>query len=139
FILGFTPLQIHRRNLGDASRDTPVAEDELSQLARLASYGVIANITPDVAPRLEASGATKQPRNVHELRFQAYATGNCAHCHNQKGYAWNQGITLALAPPGVFQFPPTDRARVGSGRFLAPGNPDGSALYQHVAQDTSVQ
>lgn len=139
FILGFTPLQIYRRAMGDATRDTPVGDDELSQLTRLASYGVVTGITPDTAPRLEVSGGQTQPRNIHELRFQAYATGNCAHCHNENGYAWAQKITLLLAPPNLFAYPRGQGAQVGGGTLVVPANPAMSVMYQHVAQDTHVQ
>jgi hypothetical protein len=139
FVLGFTPLQIHRRMVGDAGRTAPVEADQLSQLSRLVSYGVITGVTPDTAPRLESAGGTTQPRNLHELRFQAYATGNCAHCHNEKGYAWKQGTTLRMSPPAVFQFARGQGARVGGGTLMVPSSPETSVLYQHVAQPTHVQ
>jgi mono/diheme cytochrome c family protein len=139
FILGFTPLQLNRRNVGEAGREAAIEPDELSQLARLTSYGVIAGIGPDTAPRLETFGGAKQPRNIHELRLQGYATGNCAHCHNQKGYAWKQGITLLMAPPALFQFARGQGAKIGGSTLMVPSSPDNSVLYQHVSQETHVQ
>lgn len=139
FVLGFTPLQIHRRELGGGGRDSPTEVDERSQLERLARYGVIAGLDTNAAPTLEAMGGTRQPRNAHELRFQAYATGNCAHCHNQKGYAWAQGVTMLLAPPSVFQFARGQGAKVGGGILMVPASPTTSVLYEHMAQPTHVQ
>jgi len=125
--------------MGGAGREAPVGTDELSQLTRLANYGVLAGITPDAAPKLEASGGTRQPRNIHELRYQAYATGNCAHCHNEKGYAAKQGIAMVLAPPSVFQFSRGVTAQVGGGTLMIPSDPGNSVIYKHVRFPTQVQ
>ncbi|MBC7977894.1 MAG: hypothetical protein H7138_23175, partial [Myxococcales bacterium] len=143
FILGFTPLQLHRRAVGEGGRETQSGADELSQLARLASYGVIAGITPETAPRLESSREGVAPRNVHELRFQGYTTGNCGHCHSPKGFATRQNpaLTMNLAPGGnVFQFPGGVRSIYpGGGSYVTPGKPAQSLFYQRVSQNTHLE
>jgi len=140
FVLGFTPLQINRRAMGEAGRDTPTSADEMSQLARLVSYGVVSGVTPDSAPRLETSNATKQPRNIYELRFQAYAAGNCAHCHNPKGFAFAQGIRFNFAPGGdIFQFSISLSSVHSPGVIVRAGLTAQSYLYTRVSQPSHVE
>jgi mono/diheme cytochrome c family protein len=143
FVLGFTPLQIHRRALGEAGRETPTLEDELGQLDRLVAYGVVAEVTNATAPGLEHSNAAAQPRNDYELRFQAYTTGNCAHCHNPKGFATRQNpaLTMNLAPGGnVFQFPPSLASIYSqSGNYIKPGAPDRSLIFQRMSKNTHLE
>src|SRR5262249_55433471 len=47
--------------------------------------------------------------NDYELAAQAYTTGNCAHCHNPRGFPVRDNPALTdfnLAPGGIiFQFP----------------------------------
>src|SRR5450631_3815996 len=115
FILGFTPLQVARRPNGQGGVYESASGDELTQLQRLIDYGVISGMTSpgDVLP-LESAEGTRQPRNVHELNAQAYMVGNCAHCHNPRGFPSVKQPELAdvlifLPGPGpnegVFQFP----------------------------------
>lgn len=143
FILGFTPLQIHRRGMGEAGRETPTEADELSQLARLNSYGVVAGVAPETAPALEATGAGVQPRNIHELRVQGYTTGNCGHCHNPKGFATqqNSALTMNLLPGGnVFQFPPSlSSIYPQGGVYIKPGTPAQSLIYVRMSEPTQLQ
>ena len=119
FILGFRPVQVNRRPAGEGGTlvepgQGPPTADELSQLQRLIDYGVITGLTPaDVLP-LEASEGARTPRNDYELRAQGYMVGNCAHCHNPRGYPSVQfpvlANTLIFLPgsgpnQGIFQFP----------------------------------
>jgi mono/diheme cytochrome c family protein len=117
FVLGFTPLQINRRPTGTGGtiEDKGVAgPDELTQLQRLIDYGVITGIDSlsDVLP-LEQSQGSRAPRNDQELVAQGYLLGNCAHCHNPRGYPTSiQPLltdTLDFLPSattgGIFQFP----------------------------------
>jgi cytochrome c553 len=142
FVLGFTPIQLNRRAMGEAGRDAPTTADELAQLTRLASYGVVTGLAPDTAPKLEASGGTREARNIHELRFQAYATGNCGHCHNPKGYAKAKGVNLTLAPGGdIFQLTPgtvSQLGGIGSAILVIAGDPANSTLYEHVILPTHI-
>jgi hypothetical protein len=87
FVLGFTPLQVARRPDGEGGIYEPAAGDELTQVQRLIDYGVISGLTSqaDILPLEEAEG-TRQPRNQYELKAQAYMVGNCAHCHNPRGF-----------------------------------------------------
>ncbi|MFT3923002.1 MAG: hypothetical protein QM778_10740 [Myxococcales bacterium] len=117
FILGFTPLQINRRPLDQGGVIEPAERDELNQLQRLISYGVITGIDPahlDQVNLLENSQGDRKPRNDYELRAQGYMVGNCAHCHNPRGYpsrlARELRDGLIFAPSaedghGIFQFP----------------------------------
>ena len=91
FILGFTPLQINRRKLGEGGVYEAPSEHELGQFQRLIDLGVITGVKSiaDVI-KLEdsqgASAAARLPRNDAELKAQAYLLANCAHCHNQNGF-----------------------------------------------------
>ncbi len=112
FILGFTPLQIRRRPLGQSGVIEPAGPDELSQLDRLIAYGVITGMgSPSDALPLELSEGDRKPRNDYELRAQGYMVGNCAHCHNPRGFPSVQNAVLApvlnflpSAKGGIFQF-----------------------------------
>jgi mono/diheme cytochrome c family protein len=115
FVLGFTPLQVARRPSGEGGVYEPAVGDELTQLQRLIDYGVISGMKSpsDVLP-LESAEGTRAPRNVHELNAQAYMVGNCAHCHNPRGFPSVKQpelkdvlVFLPGAGPnqGIFQFP----------------------------------
>jgi mono/diheme cytochrome c family protein len=115
FILGFRPVQVVHRPVGQGGVIEPSGSDEMTQLQRLVDYGVITGIDSptDVLP-LENSQTPRAPRNEYELIAQGYLLGNCSHCHNPNGYA---SVTfpqlkdvlsfLPQAGPfgGVFQFP----------------------------------
>ncbi len=115
FVLGFTPVQVARRPDGEGGVYEPAKGDELTQLQRLIDYGVVTGMASpaDVLP-LERSEGTRAPRNEYELRAQAYMVGNCAHCHNPRGYPSVKqpelkDVLVFLPGPGanegIFQFP----------------------------------
>ncbi len=111
FILGFSPVQVARRPQGHGGVTEPVGEDELTQLERLAAYGIVKPAAAEIAP-LEASQGSRKPRNEHELVAQGYLVGNCAHCHNARGFpsVKNPELRTLLdfqpsAQGGIFQFP----------------------------------
>jgi len=123
FILGFTPMQINRRKLGEGGVYEVSSRDELGQFQRLIDLGVITGVKSisDVI-KLEDSQADatppRKPRNDAELKAQAYLLANCAHCHNQNGFpsvANPELMTVFNLYPGkraaetqvggVFQFP----------------------------------
>ena len=87
FVLGFTPLQINRRPQSVGGNIEATGADELTQLQRLIDAGVITGIgsPSDVLP-LEQSEGDRSPRNDSELVAQGYILGNCAHCHNPRGF-----------------------------------------------------
>jgi mono/diheme cytochrome c family protein len=148
FILGFTPLQVNRRRPGEGGVIEPVGPDELSQVDRLIKYGVIAGVTnASELPKLEDSAGDRQPRNIHELRVQAYMVGNCAHCHNPSGFPVQDEPALRwfnLSPGGVvFQFPlnqlgvnlnqPAGKTYVDPTDLNADVSPNASLIYQRVS------
>ena len=113
FVLGFTPLQVNRRQVGEGGVIEPSGADELTQLQRLIDYGVITGMDSpaDVTP-LELSEGDRPPRNDYELKAQGYLLGNCSHCHNPRGFPSRTSPQLVdllnfLPGPtgGVFQFP----------------------------------
>ena len=113
FVLGFTPLQLLRRPEGEGGVYEAPKGDELDQLQRLIDYGVITGLRSanDVVV-LEESQGDRKPRNEHELNAQGYMLGNCAHCHNPRGFPSRREQVLAdvldFEPSergGVFQFP----------------------------------
>lgn len=110
YILGFTPWQVDRRAEGEGGIYESPTADELNQLARLISYGVITGIEPGDA-KLEESQGDRKPRNEYELKAQAYMMGNCAFCHNPNGFPVVQNPVLVdfnmfpdEANGGIFQF-----------------------------------
>ena len=98
FVLGFIPLQVARRPTGTGGTYDPTGEDELTQLQRLIDLGVITGMTsPADVMLLEDSQGARKPRKTAsatkpgktedgELVAQAYMLGNCAHCHNPRGF-----------------------------------------------------
>ena len=113
FVLGFFPLQVARRPSETGGSYEPSGPDEMTQLQRLIDYGVITGVDSpnDIVP-LEQPQGTRPPRNDYEIKAQAYLLGNCAHCHNPRGFpsAKNPELKDALdflpsATGGVFQFP----------------------------------
>jgi mono/diheme cytochrome c family protein len=111
FILGFTPLQVARRETGTGGVYEPASGDELTQLQRLIDYGVITGVSSpaDLLP-LEKSQGSRAPRGPEELLAQAYMVGNCAHCHNRRGYPSVK--QPALADQLIFLPGPGDREGV---------------------------
>jgi mono/diheme cytochrome c family protein len=106
FVLGFTPLQINRRNIGEAGRTEPISEPESTQVKRLLDYGLIQGFkNNDQLPKLEWMGK-EHPRNTLELRASGYLVGNCAHCHNPNGFAFTKenGMNLNLSAGEIFNF-----------------------------------
>ena len=127
FVLGFTPLQLARRPTGMSGTLEPTAGDELTQLQRLIDLGVVSGMTSpeDVVP-LEQSEGARRPRNDYELAAQAYMVGNCAHCHNPRGFPTKKAPLLKdvlnflpSTDGGVFQFP-LDRTSPVRARAPAP-------------------
>lgn len=113
FVLGFLPLQLKRRPLGEGGVVEPAEGHELTQLQRLIDYGVISGMTsPDEVTQLERSQGTRRPRNKYELEAQGYMLGNCAHCHNPRGFpTWSSPELTDLLnflpsqTGGIFEFP----------------------------------
>jgi mono/diheme cytochrome c family protein len=114
FVLGFTPLEINRRPVGAGGTIEATGPDELTQLQRLIDYGVITGIdAPSDVLLLEKSQGNRSPRNNAELIAQGYMLGNCAHCHNPRGYPTTLqpllkdlfNVLPGAAGGGIFQYP----------------------------------
>jgi mono/diheme cytochrome c family protein len=127
FVLGFMPLDIYTRPCDRATLDAqghceggvtePASGDQLTQLERLISYGVITDY--DIATQLVSledpqgpADAPRKHRTPEELTAQGYVLGNCAHCHTPDGYP--SVLNPELSPlldfrpgedGGIFQFP----------------------------------
>ncbi len=131
FVLGFTPRQINRRPQGVGGTLEATGPDELTQLQRFIDAGIVTGIDSpddDVLP-LEGSQGSRVPRNDYELVAQGYMLGNCAHCHNPRGFPTIQNPVLAnvldfLPGPnsGIFQFP-LERYSPRIGRGLSGSTP----------------
>ena len=123
FVLGFIPLQVARRATGTGGTYDHTGEDELTQFQRLIDLGVITGITtPADVKLLEDSQGQRKPRKTAsvekpgmtedgELTAQAYMLGNCAHCHNPRGFptvSKPELATLNFLPDerdgGIFEF-----------------------------------
>lgn len=142
FVLGFSPLQVHRRRPGEGGVEGPVTQDELTQVERLVAYGVLAPVEEGELPSLEVTGGEGRPRNDHELSAQAYVIGNCAHCHNPNGFASQQDPRLGafnLSAGRLFQFPIGLRAASSGNLLVSAGHPEKSEIYARVANPTSLQ
>jgi mono/diheme cytochrome c family protein len=115
FVLGFYPLQVAQRAANTGGTYDPVDADELNQLQRFIDYGLITDMTsPSDVVLLESSQAPRHNRTPEELKAQAYMIGNCAHCHNPRGYpslAKPELLTALNFLPGsavdagIFEFP----------------------------------
>ncbi|WP_426749730.1 hypothetical protein [Myxococcus sp. Y35] len=154
FVLGFTPLEINRRARGEGGLDplADVLEDELSQVDRLIRYGVITGLRSAAElPKLETAAEGRPPRTQEELELQAYFVGNCAQCHNPKGFAVQSNSELAFldfsAGGILFGWNPFDvletnkqrRYVVEAAQFgldLQAATPS-STMYERVARDTN--
>lgn len=138
FTLGFTPLQLNRRDFGEAGRDRQIGADESSQIQRFLEAGLLRNLpSHQDLPVLEKSG-NRDAKNVHELRLQGYFVGNCAHCHNPEGFAMKDNkVTLDLREGQLFDFDvrriTRDSARNSPKYFAKPGDPQQSQIYLRVA------
>ena len=119
FILGFNQYQVDRRKQDEGGVfDGPVAGDELTQLERLVEYGLITDLPerePDATAvfQLEKSQGDRDARNDYEIDAQAYMMGNCAFCHNPRGFPSVENPSLreimsfyprAEGQHGIFQF-----------------------------------
>ncbi len=154
FVLGFTPLQIQRRPEGEGGVIEPTGPDELTQLLRLISYGVITGInSPDEVTLLENSQGSRAPRNDYELVAQGYMLGNCSHCHNPRGFpsyaAPELRDVLNFLPSdtgGIFQFPLdkfSPRIKRGVNQdvpvaYITPSLYDLAVAYAEVDPDTGA-
>jgi mono/diheme cytochrome c family protein len=113
FVLGFTPLQLARRATGDGGAIEHTGEDEFSQLQRLIDYGVVTGIqSPAEVTPLEESQGDRKARTNQELVAQGYMYGNCAHCHNPRGFPSTRSPELKELldfyphkDGGIFEFP----------------------------------
>src|SRR6202012_2845772 len=105
--------------------------DELTQLQRLIDYGVISGMTSaaDVRP-LEESQLPRRHRNDYELKAHAYMLGNCAHCHNPRGFP----STKAPELKGVLNFLPSSTG----GIFQFPLDRTSPVRRRGVQQDTPI-
>lgn len=121
FVVGMSPLQLKRRPAGQAGvLDTP-SQDELNLLARWIDLGVFEGLNhpdqirglEDPQPSLGPQSSPRPARGQLEVRAQGYMLGNCAHCHNPRGYASSRAPVLRnqlnlhpLTPGGgIYQFP----------------------------------
>jgi mono/diheme cytochrome c family protein len=113
FVLGFTPLQLATVAPGHSGVIETASGDELTQLQRFIDYKVVTDIsTPAEVTPLERSQLPRAARNEYEIVAQAYLLGNCAHCHNPRGFPSVKAPELRdvlnfLPGPdgGIFQFP----------------------------------
>jgi len=142
-VLGFSPLQINRRNIGEAGRTESINEVEKTQVKRLLEYGVIQGFSnADLLPKLEWLGR-ERPRNTLELKANAYMVGNCAHCHNPNGFAFTKenGITLNLSAGETFNFNTHTMSVQNPTRAIVnhDGNLDLSHIYRKVVDPPEAQ
>lgn len=113
FVIGLSPMQLRARPKGQGGVIEEVGADEMNQLQRFIDYGLISGMksVDEVLP-LEDSQDTRKARNKYELAAQGYMLGNCAYCHNPRGFPTTQNPELKnllnFAPSkmgGIFQFP----------------------------------
>ena len=79
FVLGFLPMQIRRRPVGEGGVIEPSGPDELTQLERLIDYGIITGInSPSDSYRSKSRKEIGSRATNIELKAQGYLLGNCA-------------------------------------------------------------
>ncbi|WP_223641753.1 hypothetical protein [Corallococcus sp. EGB] len=173
FVLGFTPLQLNRRAPGEAGVDPKalIEEDELGQVERLVHAGVITGLPAtgsrqelrDSLPKLEAIAQQAVPAGQpapgkEALELQGYFVGNCAQCHNPRGFAVRSNPAIAsldFSAGGVlFGWNPCGVKESNGQRTYAVCDSGGqsdfflkdlllktpsSTLYQRVARDTDAR
>lgn len=142
-VLGFSPLQINRRNIGEAGRVDPINEAEKTQVKRFLEYGVLKGVQhTDQLAKLEWTGR-ERPRNTLELKANGYFVGNCAHCHNPNGFAFSKenGMTLNLSAGETFNFNTMTKSLQIPTRPIVhhEGNLDLSHIYRKVADPPEAQ
>jgi mono/diheme cytochrome c family protein len=142
-VLGFSPLQINRRNIGEGGRTESLNDAESTQVKRFLDYGIIAGVQhTDQLPKLEWLGR-ERPRNNLELKANAYMVGNCAHCHNPNGFAFTKenGITLNLSAGETFNFNTFTKSSQITTRPIVhhEGELDLSHIYRKVADPPEAQ
>jgi mono/diheme cytochrome c family protein len=144
FILGFFPLQVHRRPAGEGGVIEPSGPDELTQLQRFIDYGIITGMTsPADLTLLEDSQGERKPRNDYELEAQGYLIGNCTHCHNPRGFPSVENPVLkdflnflpSDAPP---EPSPVEGCRKQGGIFRFPLECRSPRILRGAAGDTPI-
>lgn len=142
FVLGFTPLQLHRRLPIEGGRETGLSQAELTQVERLQSYGLIENSPEKYKWPIIENSASGSPRNEWEKRASGYMVGNCAHCHNPNGLAFTKenGINLNLTAGAIFGYNTKNRSTQIPSRLIVHqnGDLDQSHIWRKIA-DTSQQ
>lgn len=142
FVLGFSPLQLNHRPMGEGGREKPVLKEEASQVQRFISYGILKGFPkPEEWPKLELLGS-ERPRNEFELRAQGYMLGNCVHCHNPDGLALkgDSPVLLDLRAGALFGFNPSyqNSKQIPSRKIVdTNGELDRSHIYIKVASKPS--
>ena len=141
-VLGFTPLQLNRRDTDENGDIKFISEADRTQVERFIDYGLIQDAPPvSEWPRLESIGQLKA-RNKFELKAQGYVYGNCAHCHNPNGLAFTKenGITLDLTEGSLFQFNTKTRSTQIPTRLIVHqnGDLDQSHIWRKIS-DSSAQ
>lgn len=141
-VLGFTALQLNRRNIFEGGREEQTSDAERSQVQRFIDYGMFES-APAIEdwPKLETEGSVR-PNNIHELRAQGYLVGNCAHCHNPSGLAFTKenGINLELIAGSIFGFNTKIKSTQIPSRLIVHqnGELDQSHIYRKISE-TSAQ
>jgi len=135
-VLGFTPLQLNRRKLGEGGRTLPTEKHELNQIERLTQYGVLSPLVSPL-PKLEMDYGTAP--NESALQLQGYLVGNCAHCHSPEGFAMKDNqVKLDLSPGRLFTFDFNSISKSSTRSMpqylVRPGNVDKSYLYSRISQ-----
>ncbi len=141
-VLGFTPLQLNRRDVDEAGQIKWISQADKTQLQRFINYDLIENAPAlNQWPRLETEGQVSA-RNKFELQAQGYVYANCAHCHNPNGLAFTKenGITLDLTEGSLFQFNTKIRSTQIPTRLIVHqnGDLDQSHIWRKIS-DTSAQ
>ncbi len=128
------PIGIKPQNLNWAYA---YAEGAQNQLQKLIDVGYLEDELPDeIVSTVDYNDASKPL----ELRARSYFDSNCAHCHQDNGYAQNYALR--------FPFSQTeDRANMGvcvshshfvpgfSGRLVTPGDITRSMIYYRLTTD----
>lgn len=121
--------------LDQLAREVGYVEGAAAQLDVLAEIGLFDRALPEVAAMTDIHDA----KASDEERARAYLHTNCAHCHRPGGWT-PPALTLDLrwsTPTAQTQLcgvPPQYGSPFTAAYRLAPGDPEGSLVWQRIAE-----
>lgn len=127
------------------NRNYPYPEGSTNQLTKLAEVGFLTGVPTNPAADAPALAAFDDMAAPLTDRARAYLDINCAHCHNPRGTGAGSGLMTGadvtdLRQLGVCKVPIRGVDASRPAEFdIAPGNPEGSAVYVRMDNDSDPE